>query len=303
VGIPLHERLLQLRARMVRLGLARELGTSLRVATSAMRRARRMERGLSLYRFARPFLGSLPIVRRWAAERELPAPAAETFRTWWSRNRPASTPPPDAQAGSTGSAGRAAAPETSPEVGPRPLTRLRSTDAVRKDPVALFTRRLAELGPEGETEFRQYARGDEVRAFLAARLAGIDPRDILVAGEEPEKREYQAGITDAAALIADTAGVVLDLRRRDFATASLLVDTHYVIAHPSRLVPDLPAFFRLRAEKRLRGDWHDLQVIATGPSRTADIEKTLVIPAHGPRRLVVVLCEEPISVADLRPRT
>jgi hypothetical protein len=219
---------------------------------------------------------------------------------WWSRNRPASVAPPDAPAGASASAGPAA-PDVPREIGPRPRTRLRSSGAARQDPVALFARRLAELGPDGETEFRQCARADEVRAFLAAALAGIDPCDILVAGDEPEKREYQAGITDAAALIADTAGVVLDLRRRDFATASLLVDTHYVIAHPSRLVPDLPAFFKLRAEKRLRGDWHDLQVVATGPSRTADIEKTLVIPAHGPRRLVVVLCEEPVAVAELRP--
>jgi len=65
---------------------------------------------------------------------------------------------------------------------------------------------------------------------------------------------------------------------------------------------DAPLLFRLRAEKRVRGDWYDVQVLATGPSRTADIEKTLVIPAHGPRRMVIVLCDEPLEPEALVTR-
>jgi len=302
VGIPLHERLLELRARLVRLGFARELGTTLRVATSAMRHGKRMERGMGMYRLGRPFLGMLPVARRWSKERELPHAAAETFRKWWASRPAAAAGSPSSVLGSpsspTGEPNRGLQPAAGQPTPPRPEGRGSVPVA---DPVSLFALRFAELGPAGETEFRHLATAAEARTFVREVLGNTKRADVIVEGEEPERREYAFGITGAAALIAATGGIVLDLRRRDFALPSLLVDTHYVVAHPSRLVPDLPAFFKRRAEKRMRGDWDDIQVLVTGPSRTADIEKTLVIPAHGPRRLVVILCDEPLSVADLRP--
>jgi L-lactate dehydrogenase complex protein LldG len=42
---------------------------------------------------------------------------------------------------------------------------------------------------------------------------------------------------------------------------------------------------RRAADPALRGEF----VMVTGPSRTADIEKTLIRGMHGPRRLVLVL--------------
>jgi L-lactate dehydrogenase complex protein LldF len=308
VGIPLPERLLQLRARLVERGISRELGWTLGRATSAMRDGKRMERAISLYRLGRPLLGMLPVARRWSKDRELPHAAAETFRAWWENRAPsplpggrgatqplpdgrgatqplpegrgATQPAPEAAASAPASDGRCLAPVPMP-TSPNPLD--------------LFSRRFAELGPSGETELRHVATAAEAKTAIRELLGDTKRADVIVDGEEPERREYAFGITGAAALIADTGGVALDLRRRELAIPSLLVDTHLVVAHPSRLVADLPAFFRLRAEKRMRGDWYDLQVLATGPSRTADIEKTLVIPAHGPRRMVVVLCDEPVS--------
>jgi L-lactate dehydrogenase complex protein LldF len=292
VGIPLPERLLQLRARLVERGLAGELGWTLGRATSAMRDGKRMERAVSLYRLGRPLLGMLPVARRWSKDRELPRAAAETFRAWWAnRVRPilpggrgATQPAPEAAASAPAPDGRCLAPLPMP------------TSA---NPLDLFALRFAELGPCGETELRHVATAAKARIAVRELLGDAKRADVLVEGEEPERREYAFGITGAAALIADTGGVALDLRRRDLAIPSLLVDTHVVVAHPSRLVADLPEFFRLRAEKRMRGDWCDLQVLVTGPSRTADIEKTLVIPAHGPRRMVVVLCDEPVPAESL----
>ena len=54
-----------------------------------------------------------------------------------------------------------------------------------------------------------------------------------------------------------------------------------------QLVPGLPEALTRLADRHREGRAYS--VFITGPSRTADIEKELVIPAHGPRELVVVL--------------
>jgi L-lactate dehydrogenase complex protein LldG len=70
-------------------------------------------------------------------------------------------------------------------------------------------------------------------------------------------------------------------------------EIHVVIAYSSQLVPDLKqalAGIRQRYAERIPS----LISVITGPSRTADIEKTLVMGAHGPRELFVFLVEDSI---------
>lgn len=315
VGIPLPERLVQLRARLVRSGEARALGATLRAAAWAMRDPRRFRRALGLYRVGRPLLGLLPPARRWSRARALPRPARETFRDAWSRapvppapdtstktasvrgperNLPGDAPAPHAPA----SARSDAAPDPSP---PRPDSPARNpspppSGSPARDLVELFASRLRELGPDGETEFHRFARAAEARAFLDGLLAGVPAGEIVRAGAPHPRREVRFGVTGADALVAETGTVALFLPDRAAALASLLVDAHVVLAHPETLLPDLAAYHRRRAERcARRADGMD--VLITGPSRTADIEKTLVIPAHGPRRLIVVLCDEPLDPA------
>ena len=160
----------------------------------------------------------------------------------------------------------------------------------------MFASRFRELGPDGETELHRFARADEARAFLRDMLAGVPAAEIVRSGEPHPRHEVRFGLTGADALIAASGTVALTLPHRAAALASLLVDTHVVLAHPSALLPDVAAYHRRRAERRGSGD-ERLEVLITGPSRTADIEKTLVIPAHGPRRMIVVLCDEPLDPA------
>ena len=58
-----------------------------------------------------------------------------------------------------------------------------------------------------------------------------------------------------------------------------------------RLVEHMPAVWEdvagRCAEEELRGEF----VFITGPSRTADIEKILILGVHGPKRLIVLLVE------------
>jgi L-lactate dehydrogenase complex protein LldG len=93
-------------------------------------------------------------------------------------------------------------------------------------------------------------------------------------------------IVEADVAIADTATVGLALDVRQPRGSHLLPEISVVIVRRENLKPTLMDAL-LELEKR--GKLPTVTVFVTGPSRTADIEKTVVIPAHGPKRLVVVL--------------
>jgi L-lactate dehydrogenase complex protein LldG len=71
---------------------------------------------------------------------------------------------------------------------------------------------------------------------------------------------------------------------------SIYPHVHIVIAYTSQLVLDLKDAFRLLKQKY--GELIPTMISnITGPSRTADIEKTLVLGAHGPKEFYVFLLE------------
>ena len=64
---------------------------------------------------------------------------------------------------------------------------------------------------------------------------------------------------------------------------------HFVHAYTRQLVPDLQDALSGIRERYANGMPSVVSVIS-GPSRTADIEKTLVMGAHGPKRVVRIPC-------------
>jgi L-lactate dehydrogenase complex protein LldG len=67
--------------------------------------------------------------------------------------------------------------------------------------------------------------------------------------------------------------------------------THIVLAYTSQLVADMnDAMMAIRAKYGEKLPSYIASI--TGPSRTADIEKTLVTPAHGPRDIFVFLVDD-----------
>lgn len=68
-------------------------------------------------------------------------------------------------------------------------------------------------------------------------------------------------------------------------------ETHIVIARINQIVGELKDAI-VAVKKKYAGGLPSMLTVVTGPSRTADIEKTLVMGAHGPKELYVMLIDE-----------
>jgi len=97
----------------------------------------------------------------------------------------------------------------------------------------------------------------------------------------------QVTITLADWLVAQTGSIFVSSACGGRA-ASVAAPVHIVVAHETQLVPDLAVLFT-QVNERGTAVNHSMLCLITGSSRTADIEKILVLGAHGPKRLVVVL--------------
>lgn len=103
--------------------------------------------------------------------------------------------------------------------------------------------------------------------------------------------ETVVGITSCEKLIARTGSVLVSSLDSGGRSAYAYPDVHLVKAYASQVVMSLKkAFIELRI-KYPNGLPSQLTLI-TGPSRTADIEKTLVMGAHGPKELYVFLIDD-----------
>lgn len=97
-----------------------------------------------------------------------------------------------------------------------------------------------------------------------------------------------AGITECDALVAQTGSVVVTSRSAGGRALSVLPPHHVVLARHEQLVRDLPAAFEL-IQKNYGDNYPSMISFITGPSRTSDIERILVLGAHGPKKLTIFL--------------
>lgn len=110
---------------------------------------------------------------------------------------------------------------------------------------------------------------------------------ILWSNEGPAPEAAQGSVTLAELLVAAT-GTIMVSSSCGGRRGSIVPPCHIVYATTSQIVPDLEAAVTRMSENgvAIRNSFVGL---ITGSSRTADIEKILVLGAHGPRRVVVVL--------------
>ena len=125
----------------------------------------------------------------------------------------------------------------------------------------------------------------------AARQLGL-PVLKTDGGFDPNELEScDAGISECDALIAQTGSVLLTNRSAGGRALSVLPPHHVVIARRRQLVADLPAAFEL-LQRKYADNPPSMISLVTGPSRTGDIERILVLGAHGPKRLTIFCLQD-----------
>jgi L-lactate dehydrogenase complex protein LldG len=183
---------------------------------------------------------------------------------------------------------------------------LPAVGASLEDQIALFAQNAAQL----KADFREVASLDEAARQLAdlarennwKRIA--THRHPVTQGlaeklEQPclltdsgyataDLEQCDAGITGCDALVAQTGSVLVTPLSAGGRALSVLPPHHIVIAKRNQVVPDLASALRL-VRKLYAPNWPSFLSFITGPSRTGDIERILVLGAHGPKKLTIFL--------------
>ncbi len=130
------------------------------------------------------------------------------------------------------------------------------------------------------------------RPICCDAVTGLDPKTIQ--WPKPnwppmEMADLAASIVAADILLADTGSSLIACPTAEDRLLCYLPPACVIIARVDQLAEHLPAAWdtvaRRCADRELSGEF----VIVTGPSRTSDIEKTLILGVHGPKRLIVLL--------------
>jgi len=99
--------------------------------------------------------------------------------------------------------------------------------------------------------------------------------------------ESEASLTSCEALIARTGSILISSKAAGGRSLSIVPPVHIVVATPNQVVYSIKEVLKL-----YKDDMPSMLCITSGNSRTADIEKTLVDGAHGPKKLYLFLLDQ-----------
>ncbi|WP_200283879.1 LutC/YkgG family protein [Rhabdochromatium marinum] len=105
-------------------------------------------------------------------------------------------------------------------------------------------------------------------------------REALFAGRN-------AGLTSALAGIAETGSLILWPTAAEPRSLSLIPEVHCVLLERRHIVPTLEHWMSGYCQRTDRPQLPTNWLMVTGPSKSADIEQTLTLGVHGPKRLLV----------------
>jgi len=103
--------------------------------------------------------------------------------------------------------------------------------------------------------------------------------------------DCDVAITGCEYLIARTGSILLTSAQAGGRSTSVYAPIHICIATTSQLVYDIKDALQ-GIQRKYKDKLPSLITLATGPSRTADIEKTLVVGVHGPKEVYLFLLED-----------
>jgi len=132
------------------------------------------------------------------------------------------------------------------------------------------------------------ATHDGQLAHAVAQSLGVPVLNTTGGYEKHELAACDAGITECDALVAQTGSVLVTTLSAGGRALSCLPPHHVVLARKEQLVSDLPAALELLQRKYGR-KYPSMISFITGPSRTGDIERILVLGAHGPKKLTILM--------------
>jgi L-lactate dehydrogenase complex protein LldG len=107
-------------------------------------------------------------------------------------------------------------------------------------------------------------------------------------------KNCDASITSCELLVARTGSILLSSGSRSGRTTSVYAPVHLCVAYTDQLVYDIKDGLEFLKKKYKEQGLPSSITLATGPSRTADIEKTLVVGVHGPKEVFCFLIERSV---------
>jgi len=179
-----------------------------------------------------------------------------------------------------------------------------NASAIVADPVEHFTVQAVRMASTVERVPSMDAVPEEVVRYLLAHelglrmaawpaLAALDFSSqqahypALAVEYRAPRAEDLVALTGAFAAVAETGTLMLLSSAQTPAAAHLLPETHIAVVTVDRVVAHYEDGFALLRKER--GEVPRAVNLVSGPSRTADIEQTLVMGAHGPYRVHIIL--------------
>jgi L-lactate dehydrogenase complex protein LldG len=97
-----------------------------------------------------------------------------------------------------------------------------------------------------------------------------------------------AALTECEVLVAQTGSVLVSAPAAGGRALSVLPPHHVVLARRDQMVPDLGTALQ-RVREKFQDQFPSFLSFISGPSRTGDIERVLVLGAHGPKKLTILM--------------
>lgn len=236
---------------------------------------------------------SVPAFTGWGLSRDMPKPAARSFRDTYMSANPVYTGIENISIKLPSEA--APTPIPAPVSAPRVEASLQEMDQLFRSRLEAVGGVLHPVRPEGLSQAlldwlqtRGFIHVQMVEHIPEVNLQALGASGVQIHAEYIN--EVQVGITAVLAGIAETGSLVVCGGQGRSLRASLLPEIHVAVLYASQLVASPEKAFRLPA---VAGS--PAAVLVTGPSRTADIEMTLTIGVHGPAELHVFLVDDVLS--------